>query len=154
MPELATDSTRQSSVLWKALWSGTFASVFSLIPLCLLGRKATGHWTPAPNAISHWLWGRPALHKKGLTLRHTIAGIFIHHIASIFWALWFETAGNGKSNNVWLRAGVTSMIACLVDFRLTPERLTPGFEHHLFKKDLAVVYGCFAVGLAISSTRR
>jgi hypothetical protein len=38
-----------------------------------------------------------------------------------------------------------------VDFQLTPERLTPGFEHRLSHRSLAAVYGAFAVGLAVGA---
>jgi len=45
-------------------------------------------------------------------------------------------------------AAVTGAVACVVDVRCTPERLTPGFEHHLSRRSLGVVYALFAVGLA------
>ena len=45
----------------------------------------------------------------------------------------------------------TSAAACFVDFQLTPERLTPGFEHRLSHRSLAAVYGAFAVGLAVGA---
>ncbi|HSV79850.1 MAG TPA: hypothetical protein VLK85_11705 [Ramlibacter sp.] len=42
-----------------------------------------------------------------------------------------------------------SAVACFVDYRLTPKRLTPGFEHRLGKPELANVYACFALGLLV-----
>lgn len=45
-------------------------------------------------------------------------------------------------------AAATSAIACVVDFQYTPERLTPGFEHHFSRRALAGVYAMFALGLA------
>jgi hypothetical protein len=42
-------------------------------------------------------------------------------------------------------------VACFVDYRMTPERLTPGFEHRLSSRALLGVYACFAVGLALGS---
>lgn len=150
MPDPNSKASLDAATFRRALWSGSCASVASLIPLFLLGRKATGHWTPAPNAISHWLWGQPALHKKGCTVRHTFAGIAIHHVASIFWAVAFEARCNSHGSSAWPTAATTSALACLVDFKMTPQRLTPGFEHHLSKRDLAIVYSCFAAGLAMS----
>jgi hypothetical protein len=34
---------------------------------------------------------------------------------------------------------------------MTPERLTPGFEHRLSTRALLGVYACFAIGLALGS---
>ena len=51
-------------------------------------------------------------------------------------------------------AAATSAIAAFVDFRLTPARFTPGFEHRLSRKAIAVVYSAFAVGLAMSGGSR
>ena len=48
-------------------------------------------------------------------------------------------------------AVTAAAVACFVDYRLTPRRLTPGFEHRLSSKALLAVYACFAVGLAIGS---
>lgn len=39
-------------------------------------------------------------------------------------------------------------MACFVDCKMTPERLRPGYEEHVSKRSLALVYGAFAVGLA------
>lgn len=44
-----------------------------------------------------------------------------------------------------------SALACFVDYRLTPQRLTPGFEHRLSSRAMFAVYACFALGLAIGS---
>ncbi|MDI1261530.1 hypothetical protein [Aquabacterium sp.] len=41
-------------------------------------------------------------------------------------------------------------VAALADFKMVPERLTPGFEHHLSRKSLWLTYGVFAAGLALA----
>ena len=46
-------------------------------------------------------------------------------------------------------AGVAAATACLIDYKLTPRRLTPGFEHHLSTRSMTVVYATFAIGLAL-----
>jgi hypothetical protein len=46
------------------------------------------------------------------------------------------------------QAAVTAAAACFVDYRMTPHRFTPGFEHRLGRGQMAWVYGCFALGLA------
>jgi hypothetical protein len=52
------------------------------------------------------------------------------------------------NSGVLLGAAATSAAACFVDFRLTPHRFTPGYEHRLSDSALAAVYAAFAVGLA------
>jgi hypothetical protein len=42
-------------------------------------------------------------------------------------------------------------VASFVDYQMTPQRLTPGFEHRLGKPEMVHVYACFALGLAIGS---
>jgi hypothetical protein len=42
-------------------------------------------------------------------------------------------------------------VACFVDYQLTPDRLKPGYERHLSRPSLAVVYGAFGVGLALGA---
>lgn len=51
-------------------------------------------------------------------------------------------------------AGVVSALACFVDLRCTPRRLTPGFERRLGPSSLWVVYVAFGVGLAVCGRRR
>ena len=46
---------------------------------------------------------------------------------------------------------VDSAVACFTDYQLTPKRLHPGYEKHLSRPSLAVVYGAFGVGLAIGA---
>jgi len=45
-------------------------------------------------------------------------------------------------------AAATSAFACFADYKLTPKRFHPGYEKHLSKPSLAVVYAGFALGLA------
>jgi hypothetical protein len=40
-------------------------------------------------------------------------------------------------------------VACLVDYKMTPERLQPGFEKRLSSKSLLLVYGVFGLSLAV-----
>ncbi len=40
---------------------------------------------------------------------------------------------------------------CFADYQLTPRRFQPGYEAHLSKPSLAVVYGAFGVGLALGA---
>lgn len=48
-------------------------------------------------------------------------------------------------------AALIAAVANLADFKLTPKRFTPGFERHLSRSSLAVVYGAFGLGLAAAA---
>ena len=53
----------------------------------------------------------------------------------------------GTSTTIDVSAAITTA-AYVVDFNLTPRRLTPGFEKRLSKRGLFIVYATFALGLA------
>ena len=44
----------------------------------------------------------------------------------------------------------TATLAAVVDYTITPRRLTPGFEKRLPASALVMVYAAFALGLALS----
>lgn len=143
-------------VLREAVVAGTCASVLSGLVLAWAGRREIRCAMAPLNAVSHWWWGTPALYQRGLSARHTVLGYGIHHVASLWWAglhaAWAHGRGGGdRPKAVVAGAVVTSAVACVVDFKCTPERLTPGFQHHLSRPALAGVYTAFAVGLAIGA---
>ena len=155
--------TSWRSTLREALVSGSVASAVSALTLAIAGRYDGPQRPAAPiNAISHWIHGDSALHKDKPTLRYTLTGYLIHHAASIFWAVLHAQAWNRRHEAIdplpaMATAAVTAGVACFVDFQLTPQRLTPGFEHRLSRPALAGVYASFALGLALGSflaTRR
>lgn len=91
-----------------------------------------------------------------MTRRHTLLGYLIHHGASVWWAglhaaVMRRRRPQQKPAALLAGAAVTSALACVVDFRCTPERFTPGFEHHLSRKSIAGVYAVFALGLALGA---
>jgi hypothetical protein len=138
----------------KAGLSGSFASVLSAIVLALCGRiELRDPWAPL-NGPSQWLFGTRAARKSGFSARHTVSGYLIHHAASVFWALVFERLRARRGRAIASPAAATAALACFVDFRLTPRRLTPGFERRLSRKSLAVVYVAFAIGLAAGAALR
>lgn len=146
---------------WKAALregaiSGSVASLTSAVFLAVAGRRECRHPAAPVNAISHWIWDEPALHEDGASARHTLAGYAIHHAASIWWGVWhalaWGTRAGAKRPLPALAGGAAAAaVACFVDLRMTPDRLTPGFEHRLSNRALLGVYGCFALGLALAS---
>lgn len=135
--------------------SGSIASVLSTFYLAWLGRRH-GKTAAPVNAPSHWVFGDAALRQERPTTRYTLSGIAIHHAASIFWgvlhaAAWGAKVENKTPGRAVAGAVAASTLACLVDYKLTPDRLTPGFEHHLSRSEMARVYGVFAVGLLVGT---
>lgn len=123
----------------------------SALALALCGKLELDDPYAPLNGPSQWLFGTPAARERGFSLKHTVSGYLIHHAMSVLWALVFERLRAKpalSATETLLPAAATSAVACLVDFRLTPDRLTPGFERRLSRKSLAVVYAVFAVGLA------
>lgn len=140
----------------RGLVGGALSSVLSTAAMAALGkREGVGAYAPT-NAISHWVWGREAKRHLDPNLRNTVTGYLIHHSCATFWSVLFER-GCGhlldrKEPGVTLGVGATAAaVACFADYQLTPRRLRPGFESHLTRPALAVVYGAFGVGLALGA---
>jgi hypothetical protein len=132
---------------------GALASVASAAVLTLRGRQDSGHRFAPHNAISHWLWGDKAFRKHAPTWKYTLVGYAIHHASSLMWASVFEQAAGKvlarRSPGATLAvSAATSAVACFVDYQMTPKRLRPGFEQHLSRSSLALVYTAFGLGLA------
>lgn len=139
--------------LREGLFAGSIASVASAMALAACGRRETGHAAAPVNAVSHWVWDHESLAADQPTARHTLTGYLVHHGASVFWATLYARAWGWREEAkrpvpALAGAAVASAVACCVDYRLTPDRLTPGFEHRLSLRSLAFVYACFALGLA------
>lgn len=140
----------------RALLAGTCASILSAIALAVAGRREAASAAAPINAVSHWYWDREALHRQGFDVSHTVLGYATHHAASLFWAALLSAFLRSRPTmhtapRTVAACFATSAIACLVDFQLTPQRLTPGFEHRLSRKSLAITYLLFGVGLALGS---
>jgi len=150
---MKTANPRPLPVLRTGLAAGTLASLASTGALMLCGRREAGSVVAPTNATSHWLWGDQAFEVREPTLRHTGIGYATHHASAIFWALlyaWLHASRHPAQSvpAALASAGAATAVACAVDYTITPKRLTPGFEHHLSRRSMGIVYGLFAVGLA------
>lgn len=143
---------------WRVLGSGSLASLASAAVLAWCGQREAGSPFAAINAPAHWLWGRESLHRDGPSLRHTLTGAAVHHGSSLFWALFYEWLQARRDSpspaTVVADAAATTAVAAMVDLKLTPQRLTPGFERRLSRSSLAGVYVAFAAGLALAVLAR
>ena len=139
-------------ILRSALVSGSCASVGSAAALAMAAR-AEGKAAVRPiNATSHWLNGEAAGSYEGLDGAHTAVGFLTNHVASIFWAVFFEVWRARRrpvgSFPELRNALAMSAVAAAVDYGATPKRFTPGWELVLSKKGMAAAYGGLAIGLA------
>lgn len=147
-------------ITWKqalreGLVSGSLASILSGAYLALAGGRRSEPAAPL-NAVSHWIFGDRALREDEPRPLYTATGYLIHHAASIFWGTLHAKAwGAREEAKKPLPAAAGAIVAAgaasFVDYRLTPKRLTPGFEHRLGRPEMMNVYACFALGLAIGS---
>ena len=147
--------TPWNHALREGVFTGSLASLLSTAYLVWAGQRRGQPAAPV-NAPSHWIFGDGALREDEPSKLFTLTGFGIHHAASIFWGVLHAKAWGCKAyakRPLPAAAGAltASAVACLVDYKLTPPRLSPGFEHRLSIKELAAVYGCFAVGLAVGS---
>ncbi|WP_459615418.1 hypothetical protein [Bordetella sp. 2513F-2] len=136
--------------------TGTCASLASTAILAAAGRRETGSMAAPTNATSQWVWGRPALHADAPSTRHTVPGYLIHHAASVLWATLYARATCHRPHARQALPAVagglaTAAVACWADFRLTPQRFTPGFEHRLSRPALATVYAGFGLAIALAT---
>jgi hypothetical protein len=146
---------------WKAalkegVITGSAASVLSTLALAYAGKRETGSAEAPTNATSHWIWGGRALRADEASWRHTAVGFLIHEASSIFWAALYAGATRriGKRRRLapaLIGGASVAAVACFADYRLTPKRLTPGFEHRLSAPAMLGVYGAFGIGLALAT---
>ena len=144
---------RWKLVLSQGLLAGSLASLLSTAVLAFAGRRESGSAAAPLNAVSHWYWGDEALHRDRADLAHTAAGYATHHVAATFWAMLYAALASDKpalrsTSGLLLGAAATSAVACVADFKLTPHRFTPGYEHRLSGNALLAVHVALAVGLA------
>jgi hypothetical protein len=136
-----------------ALACGGAASLASTVALLAYGARECDDPAVPLNGPSQWIWGRHAPYRSGFSWRYTFVGFLVHHFASTFWGAIYHAARGAHPNSARdARAAIgVSALACLVDYRLTPERLTPGFQNRLSRGALLGIYTAFAAGLAIGA---
>lgn len=133
--------------------SGACAGVLSALALAWRGHR-DAHDAAAPlNGPSQWLWGRHAPSVHGFSAKYTGLGIIVHHAAAFFWAVLYERL-RARMGHAVPAAVATAAVANVVDYKLTPARLQPGYERQLSRRSLAWVYAAVALGFAASGLVR
>jgi hypothetical protein len=143
-----------------SLVTGTIASVVSAGALAALAAAEDKSAVQPVNATSHWLHGDAAAAVTDVDVEHTGVGYATHHASAVFWAVPFEAWQHyrpAQSTAELVRDAVAmSAVAAVVDYGLTPRRLTPGWEHVLSKPSMIGAFAALAAGLAVGAmvTRR
>jgi hypothetical protein len=148
--------SRWTEALREGLLAGTAGSILSTLALAAMGRRETGSLAAPINATSHWLWGEESLHEDAPTWKHTLTGALTQHAASVLWAMLYSAVyGHRPEAKRWPQAVAgaigTTAVAYVVDYTITPKRLTPGYEHRLDGKGMLAVYGALALGFALGA---
>ncbi|MFM9436612.1 hypothetical protein ACFDR9_003697 [Janthinobacterium sp. CG_23.3] len=97
-------------------------------------------------------WGQRAVRQNRPSVRYTLPGYVIHHASAVMWAVLYEKWLGGRARGavpVLGSAAAMSALACFVDYKLTPQRLHPGYEQRLSSASLLLVYAAFGLGLAL-----
>jgi len=144
------------SALQRTLISGATSSILSTVAMALIGKQETGSAFGPTNAVSHYVHGQKAGYRDRFSLRYTVPGYLIHHASATFWSFVFERLMGGvldgkNPTGIVAASAATSAFAAFTDYKLTPKSLRPGYEKRLSRNALGVVYGGFAIGLAVGA---
>ena len=138
----------------QGMWTeGLLAGALSALVLAWRGHAEVGSAAAPVNAVSHWIWPQQALQRDEASLRHTATGGALHLGSSLMWSALYSWLRGRRLHptpqNALTDAVALTALAALVDLKLVPQRLTPGFEHRLRRPSLVLVYAGFGVGLAL-----
>jgi hypothetical protein len=149
---------RQANAVGQIVIAGSLASAFSAAVLAWAGKRHNRRPLGPINAPAHWLWGDESLRADDASIRHTASGLVIHTMSSMLWAGVHELLQSRRQRttltNAAVDAATVTAVAAVVDLKLVPERLTPGFQHRMPAASLALVYAAFAAGLAAAAAFR
>jgi hypothetical protein len=143
---------KSAPLLASALTTGSVASVVSTAALAALAKMEGKSAAQPLNSTSHWLHGEKAADVGAVDAAHTGVGFATHHASALFWALpfemWLESHPPRSNLELGRDAAVMSAIAAIVDYGITPRRLTPGWELTLSRKSMVGAFASLALGLA------
>jgi hypothetical protein len=138
--------------------AGTLAGLLSTAVLAWAGKRHNRRPLGPLNAPAHWVWGDESLAEDAASVRHTVVGVVIHQLSSGFWAAVHEWLQSRRSSptmaNAALDAAAVTAIAAVVDLKLVPDRLTPGFQRRIPPRSVALTYLAFAAGLTAAAALR
>lgn len=142
----------------RALKDGLLAAALSGGSMAARSRSDSGSAVAAVNAPAHWVHGEESIRSEAVSARHTLTGAAIHTASAMLWAGLYEALQARRRRRTvggaLVDAAGVAALAAVVDLKLVPERLTPGFQHRMSRESLWLVYGSFALGLALGGLQR
>ena len=101
------------------------------------------------NSVAHMLIGSRAYYMEGADPLVTPLAVVAHVLSVVIWGILLA-AVTPRLNGVRLYGAALAFagFTWLVDFRIVPERLRPGFESGLSGAEIATVYLVLALSLA------
>ena len=142
----------------RAIKDGLLAAALSGGTMAVGSKKDSGSAVAAVNAPAHWVHGEESIRREDVSAKHTLLGAAVHTASAMLWAGLYETLQARRRRRTVTGAVVdaagVAALAAVVDLKLVPERLTPGFQHRMSDKSLLMVYGSFALGLALGGLQR
>ncbi len=131
--------------LLRVLLSGSLASITAALTLAAASKRE-GHPAAVPlNATSHWLHGDSAAAGVGYATPNS---------ATLMWAGVFEglrqSSCRADLGAVARDAAIAATAAAIVDYTITPHRLTPRWELAVSKRSMALAYAAMAAGFVVS----
>lgn len=140
-----------------ALCSGAGATFAALTAITYLSRQEGQTAARPVNATSHVLWGPEDATRDGIDLRRTASGVAINIASAFFWAALFALAAPPVPKRTGVKvvatAFRTALLTALVDYRLIPRRLRPGWELALPGRSVALALAAWAGGLPPAALR-
>lgn len=149
-----------NSLFTRALVSGTVSGLATSAVATLAGKREAASYAAPINSTSHILWGDEAASHNNVSLKYTVSGFLLNHLAAVMWAAVYEKwAGPAISRWSSSRPSLATVAATMggvavaagayvTDYYLVPKRFTPGYEKRLSGQSLALIYGALALGLA------
>jgi hypothetical protein len=152
--KLRDAKTEGRPLLRDTLISGALTALTSAIVLAACGKRQEGSPFGPLNGPSQWLWGEAEAYRRHFSMRNTVIGYVIHHLASTMWAGINERLYSGRHSpsspaQRLAAAAATTALAYVVDYKLTPRRFRPGFKKHLDGGALTLVYVAFGIGMSL-----
>lgn len=135
-----------------AFVTGKFAGLTTAVTAAACGACRNRDALSPINAVSHIVWGDEAFARREPSLKYTYTGLALNSGACISWALVLELLfgrfARRSTASALASGAAVSALAYVTDFHVVPARLTPGFEKHLSRQSLLVVYIILALSLA------
>ncbi|KXV35860.1 hypothetical protein AD940_01290 [Gluconobacter thailandicus] len=100
--------------------------------------------------------GEQAAKVEHLDIRHSLVGVATNAAAVFFWS-WLYDKALGQKPTVMRAMIITALlgpVSCLIDYKATPKRFTPGWELVFPRADMVIIYFSMVFGMALGAIRQ